>query len=130
MMPPAGGDPPAARLARAAGQVAAVRADAFSHPGHAAPGGAGDADAAGAIVLDFDPDLARCEPQPDGRARARPGVLHRVGQGFLDEAEDDQLDAWRRVPWRAAALVPDRQPGRPDPGEQAVKVGQARERLP
>jgi hypothetical protein len=57
-------------------------------------------------------------------------VLHGVRQGFLDEPEDDQLDAGRGVPGRAAAFVPDRQPRRPDPGEQAVKVGQARERLP
>jgi len=30
-----------------------------------------------------DPDLARCQPQPDGRVRAC--VLHRVRQSFLDE---------------------------------------------
>lgn len=41
-----------------------------------------------------------------------------------------QANAGRGVPERAAAFVPDRQPRRPDPGEQAVKVGQARERLP
>ena len=93
-----GGDPPAARLTRAAGQFAAERADALGHPGQAAAGSAGYAGAAGAVVLDFDAYLARGEPQPDGRARARACVLHRVRQGFLDEPEDDQLDAGGRVP--------------------------------
>jgi hypothetical protein len=101
----------------------------LGHPGQAA-GSAGYSGAADAVVLHFDAYLARFEPQPDGRARARACVLHRVRQGFLDEPEDDQLDAGRRVPGQAAAFVPDGQPRRPDPGEQAVKVGQARERLP
>ena len=100
------------------------------HPGQAAAGSAGHAGAADAVVLDFDADLAGGEPQPDGRAGARARVLHRVRQGFLDEPEDDQLDAGGRVPRRTAALVPDRQAGRPDPGEQALQVGQAGERLP
>jgi hypothetical protein len=98
----------------------------LGHPGQAA----GSAGYPGAVVLDFDAYLARFEPQPDGRARARACVLHRVRQGFLNEPVDDQLDAGRGVPGRAAAFVPDRQPRRPDPGEQAVKVGQARDRLP
>jgi hypothetical protein len=101
----------------------------LGHPGQAA-GSAGYSGAADAVVLDFDAYLARFEPQPDGRARARACVLDRVRQGFLNEPVDDQLDAGRGVPGRAAAFVPDRQPRRPDPGEQAVKVGQARDRLP
>ena len=101
----------------------------MGHPGQAA-GSAGYSGAADAVVLDFDAYLARFEPQPDGRARARACVLDRVRQGFLNEPEDDQLDAGRGVPGRAAAFVPGRQPRRPDPGEQAVKVGQARDRLP
>jgi hypothetical protein len=100
----------------------------LGHPGQAA-GSAGYSGAADAVVLDFDAYLARFEPQPDGRARARACVLHRVRQGFLDEPEDDELDAGRRVRGRTAAFVPDRQPGRPDPGEQAFEVGQTRERL-
>ena len=101
----------------------------MGHPGRAA-GSAGYSGAADAVVLDFVAYLARFEPQPDGRARARACVLDRVRQGFLNEPGDDQLDAGRGVPGRAAAFVPGRQPRRPDPGEQAVKVGQARDRLP
>jgi hypothetical protein len=43
---------------------------------------------------------SRCQPQPDSRARARACVLHRVRQSFLDEPEDNQLNAGRRVPGR------------------------------
>src|ERR1700722_12564428 len=118
-----GGDPPAARLTRAAGEFAADRADALGHPGQPAAGSAAYAGAADAIVLDFDAHLAGGEPQADGRAHPWACVLHRVRQGFLDEPEDDELDAGRRVRGRTAAFVPDRQPGRPAPGEQAVKVG-------
>src|SRR6185312_13386292 len=91
-----GGDSPAARLPRAAGQFAAERADALGHPGQPAAGRGGYADAAGAVVLDFDAHLAGGEPHPDGRAYTRARVLHRVRQGFLDEPEDDQLNAGRR----------------------------------
>ena len=54
----------------------------------------------------------------------------RAAEGFLDEPEDDQLDAGRRIRGGTAAFVPDRQPGRPDPGEQALEVGQVGQRLP
>jgi hypothetical protein len=67
----------------------------LGHLGQAAAGSTGYAGAADAVVLDFDAYLAGGEPQPDGRARARACVLHRVRQGFLDEPEDDQLDAGR-----------------------------------
>ena len=103
-----GGDPPAARLTRTAGQFAAKRADALGHPGQAAAGSAGYSGAADAVVLDFHAHLAGGEPQPDSRAHTRACVLHRVRQGFLDEPEDDELDARRRVRGRTAAFVPDR----------------------
>ncbi len=57
-------------------------------------------------------------------------MLHRVRQGLLDEPEDGQLDSGRQVGARTAALIPDRQAGGPDLGEQAVQLGQAGQRLP
>ena len=57
-------------------------------------------------------------------------MLHRVGQGLLDQPEHGQLQAGGQVPGAAAALVPDRQAGRADPAEEIVEVGQAGQRLP
>jgi len=119
----------AARLMRAAGQFAAERADAFGHPCQSAAGSAGHSPTVSPVILGFDAYLVRVEPQPDGRARARACVLHRVRLGFLDEPEGNRLDAGRYIPGQAAAFVLDRQSRRPDLGKQAVKVGRTRERL-
>ncbi len=125
-----GGDPPAARITRAEIEVAAERADPFPHPGQAAARGAGQGAAPGAVVLDVHLYLGGCELQPDGCACAWTGMFHGVRQGLLHEPEDRKLDTGRQVGACAAALVVHRQAGRPDPAEQIVQVGQARQRLP
>jgi hypothetical protein len=56
-------------------------------------------------------------------------MFHRVRQRLLDEPEDGELDAGRRVGAVAGAFVPDGQAGGPDPAEETVQVGQARQRL-
>ena len=116
-----GGDPPAARLARAAGQFAAERADALGHPGPPP----------GARVRRLPTSSSSTSTLTSaGASRRRTAalhpwacVLHRVRQGFLDEPETTSSTPGGVFRGRTAAFVPDRQPGRPDPGEQAFEVG-------